>query len=140
MTRRWPRLLCGAILLLAASSGADAQTRRCDLVQPADFRQLVNARGETILYFPDPVRLRCTGEVSLAADSAIYNRSALAMELIGSVVYRDSTNQLTARWANYIGRLEQLLARGEVVLTDLVDLAATGTPARAAFRISSGAP
>ena len=118
--RRRRGLACGMILLLAAPAAAAAQ-RSCDLVQEADFRQLVNARGETVIYFRDPVRLRCTGDVTLQADSAVYNRSAQEMELIGAVVYRDSTNQLTARWANYIGRLEQLLARGEVVLTDLVD-------------------
>lgn len=116
--RRW-RGLAWTVLLLAAPAAASAQARTCNLVQEADFRQLINARGETIVYFRDPVRLRCTGGVSLAADSAVYNRTQLVMELIGSVVYRDSTRQLTSDWANYLGNLEQLLARGDVILTDL---------------------
>ena len=112
-------LTCGMILLLAAPAALAAQSRTCNLVQEADFSRLVNARGESVLYFKDPVRLRCTGGVTLAADSAVYNSTLLAMELVGAVVYRDSTNQLTADWANYLGSLEQLMGRGDVVLTDL---------------------
>ena len=119
---RWrPRLLCGAILLLAAPATASAQARSCNQELPADFVQIVNARGENVVYFRDPIRLVCGGGLTLSGDSAIYNRSSLAMELIGSVVYRDSTNQLTADWANYISSVEQVLARGDVVLTDLQD-------------------
>lgn len=118
---RWPGLVCGVVLLLAGAGDAAAQGRVCDLVQEADFRRLVNARGETMVYFRDPVRFQCTGDVTLEADSAILNQTARAVELIGAVVYRDSTHQLTAEWANYLGSLEQLLGRGDVVLTDLVN-------------------
>lgn len=121
MTGRWRGPACGVLLLLAAPAGAAGQTRNCNLVQEADFTRLVNAQSETVIYFRDPVRLRCTGGVTLAADSAVINQTQAAFELIGSVVYRDSTRQLTSRWANYLGRLEQLLARGDVVLTDLQD-------------------
>lgn len=117
--RRWRGLACGTVLLLAAPTAATAQARDCNLVQEADFRRIVNARSETIFYFRDPVRIRCTGSVSLAADSAVFNQSQNAIELVGAVVYRDSTSQLTSDWANYQGQLEQLLARGDVVLTDL---------------------
>ena len=113
--------LLGALLVLAGPGAAAAQARTCSLVQPADYAQITNARGESVWYFRDPVRLRCTGEVTLAADSAVYNRTQAAMELIGAVAYADSANRLTADWANYTGRLEQLLARGSVVLTDLRD-------------------
>lgn len=119
--RGWRGFVFRALLVLATPAAAAAQGRSCDLVQAADYAQITNARGESVWYFRDPVRLRCTGNVTLAADSAIYNRTLAAMELIGGVAYRDSTNQLTADWANYIGRLEQLLARGNVVLTDLQD-------------------
>lgn len=117
--RRWLGLACGTVLLIAAPTAASAQARTCDLVQGADFSRLVNARSETVFYFRDPVRLRCTGGVTLAADSAVFNQSQNAIELVGDVVYRDSTTQLTSDWANHQGNLEQLLARGDVVLTDL---------------------
>ncbi|MBW3554281.1 MAG: hypothetical protein KY466_12255 [Gemmatimonadetes bacterium] len=119
--RGWRGFVLGALLVFAAPVAAAAQARVCDLVQAADYAQITNASGESVWYFRDPVRLRCTGNVTLAADSAVYNRSQGEMELIGAVAYRDSANQLTADWANYVGRLEQLLARGNVVLTDLRD-------------------
>ena len=118
--RGWRGFVFGALLLLAAPLPTGAQGRSCDF-DPADYAQITNASGESILYFRDPVRMRCTGDVTLAADSAVLNRTRRAIELIGAVVYRDSTNQLTSDWANYLGSIEQLLARGNVVLTDLQD-------------------
>ncbi len=97
----------------------EAQARTCRQVLPSDFRRLINRRGEELVYFGDPVRFLCSGGVRLEADSAVVNRVASSVELVGSVVYRDSTRQLTADWANYLGRMDQLLARGSTVLRDL---------------------
>jgi hypothetical protein len=47
------------------------------------------------------------------------NRAAGTVELVGRVVYRDTVRELRADWANYLGKTEQLLARGSPVLEDL---------------------
>lgn len=111
----------GAVLALAGMAPAAAAQggRRCRQVLPADARRLVNAQGEEVYYFMDPVRVLCTGGVRLEADSAVMNRTDATVLLVGDVVYRDSTRELTADWANYLGSREQLLARDDVVLRDL---------------------
>ena len=124
MPRRWALILGAALVLTAPAAGnaqdpREGQARRCDLVQAADYRQLMNVAGEEVLYFQDPVRLDCTGQVRLEADSAVWNRASGNLELIGRVVYRDSTTELTAEWTNYFGRDDRLTSRGDVVLRDL---------------------
>lgn len=113
--------LCLALTFLPTVLQAQAQGRTCRQVLPSDFRRLVNSMSQEIVYFRDPVRFLCTGDVRLEADSAVVNRATSTVELVGDVVYRDSIRQLTADWANYIGREEQLLARGSTVLRDLVN-------------------
>lgn len=113
--------LLGALLMLAVPALAAAQERSCRQVLPSDARRLFNAQGQEIIYFRDPVRVLCTGGLVLEADSAVMNRTAAAVELIGSVLYRDTLRELTADWANYIGERSQLLARGSVVLENLAD-------------------
>lgn len=111
----------GTVLVLTAvpTAAAAQQGRSCRQVLPADARRLVNAQGEETYYFLDPVRVLCTGDVRLEADSAVMNRAAGTVLLVGDVVYRDSTRELTSDWANYLGAREQLLARGSVVLRGL---------------------
>lgn len=111
----------GLLLLMAVPATASAQGRTCDLVEPTDFRRITNSLGDEIVYFSGPVRLRCEGGIRLDSDSAVYNRGQLQIELIGQVLYRDSTRQLTSDWANYLSQVEVLIARGDVVVTDLVD-------------------
>jgi lipopolysaccharide export system protein LptA len=93
----------------------------CQQVLPSDFRRVITAAGQEIFYFRDPVRMVCTGGVVLEADSAVMNRSASTLEMVGQVLYRDGEQQLTADWANYLGATEDLFARGSVVLTNLAD-------------------
>lgn len=116
-------LACGAAAVLLAPVAAPAQGRTCDVVEAADYVRLTNERGEMVIYFRDPLRMECTGDVRLRADSAVMvqGASAPSIELIGAVVYQDSTRELTADWANYLGTTAQLIARGRVVLTDRVD-------------------
>lgn len=111
-----------AIAAVPAPADAQAQTaqsRICRQTLPSDFHRIVNARGQEIFYFRDPVRFLCTGDVVLESDSAVVNRASSAVELVGSVLYRDSTRELRSQWANYLGRMDQLLARDSVVLRDL---------------------
>jgi lipopolysaccharide export system protein LptA len=120
MRRSWLGALGTVLVLTAAPAAAMAQQgRSCRQVLPADARRLVNSQGEETYYFLDPVRVLCTGDVRLEADSAVMNRAAGTVILVGDVVYQDSTRQLTADWANYLGGREQLLARGSVNLRDL---------------------
>ncbi|MFW5947055.1 MAG: hypothetical protein ACOCUW_01070, partial [Gemmatimonadota bacterium] len=98
-----------------------AQLRTCRQVLPSDARRLVNARGQELVYFMDPVRVLCTGGVRLEADSAVMNRATSSVQLVGNVVYQDSLRELSAEWANYLGRRDQLLARDAVVLRNLED-------------------
>lgn len=126
---RWPPAgalgLCLALTFLPSVLEAQAQGqpqgRTCRQVLPSDFRRMFNAVGQPIIYFRDPVRFLCTGDVRLEADSAVVNRATSTVELVGAVVYQDSIRELTADWANYLGREEQLLARGSAVLRDLVN-------------------
>lgn len=113
--------LCLALTFLPSVLEAQAQGRLCRQVLPSDFRRIVNSLSEEIVYFRDPVRFLCTGDVRLDADSAVVNRATSTVELVGDVVYRDSIRELTADWANYIGQEEQLLARGSAVLRDLAN-------------------
>lgn len=112
-----PRVaLFGALLLVAIPALATAQERSCRQVLPSDARRLVNAQGQEIIYFRDPVRVLCSGGLRLEADSAIMNRDEGMVQLVGNVFYRDSLRELTSDWANYIGQRDQFLARGNVVL------------------------
>ncbi|NIP82888.1 MAG: hypothetical protein GWM90_28150, partial [Gemmatimonadetes bacterium] len=119
MRRSWVGALGAALALTVAPAAADAQQRTCRQVLPADARRLINAQGQEIYYFLDPVRVLCTGGVRLEADSAVMNRNEATVVLVGDVVYRDSARQMTADWANYLARRDQLLARDNVVLRDL---------------------
>ena len=113
--------LLGALLLLVVPALAAAQQRSCRQVLPSDARRLFNVQGQEIIYFRDPVRVLCTGELVLEADSAVMNRTAASVQLVGNVLYRDTLRELTADWANYIGERSELLARGSVVLENLAD-------------------
>lgn len=119
MLRLWVGAFGVLVALAALPAAAEAQARTCRQVLPSDFRRIVNVRGQEIVYFRDPVRVLCTGGIRLEADSAVMNRAAGTVELVGSVVYQDSTRELEAGWANYLGRVEQLLARDDIVLRDL---------------------
>ncbi len=116
---RRPWAIAVALCLTLLPGALEAQAHTCRQILPSDFRRLINARGEELVYFGDPVRFLCSGGVRLEADSAVVNRVASSVELVGGVVYRDSTRELTADWANYVGRMDQLLARGSTVLRDL---------------------
>lgn len=120
MVRLWAGCFGLLMMLSMAPAPVEAQSgRSCRQVLPSDFRRIVNTRGQEVVYFRDPVRFLCTGDVLLESDSAVVNRSASTVELIGAVVYRDSTRELQADWANYLGRMDQLLARGSTVIRDL---------------------
>ncbi len=120
MRRSWVGAI-GTVLVLAALPAAAAaqQTRTCRQTRPSDFQRIVNAWGQELLYFKDPVRWVCTGGILLEADSAVMNRAVSTIELVGGVVYRDTARELTADWANYMGKDDQLYARGNVVLREL---------------------
>jgi lipopolysaccharide export system protein LptA len=110
-----------AVLLTALPATAESQTRSCRQELPADARRIVNARGQEVVYFLDPVRVLCTGGVRLEADSAVMNNASASVILVGNVVFQDSVQRLEADWANYLGRADQLLARGGVAVTNLDD-------------------
>lgn len=117
-----PRVgLFGALLLVLLPAVATAQERRCRQVLESDARRIFNTLGEEVIYFRDPVRVLCTGDLRLEADSAVMNRTAASVQLVGNVFFQDSIRELTADWANYIGEQSQLLARGDVVLRNLED-------------------
>ena len=112
-------LLVAVLVAAAAPDTLSAQGRRCNQVLPADARQIVNARGQEMVYFRDPVRMVCTGGLVIEADSAVMNRALSSIQLVGHVLYQDSIRRLTADWANYLGRTDELHARGSVELVDV---------------------
>jgi lipopolysaccharide export system protein LptA len=119
------RIALGILLALTAAVPLQAQQRTCRQVLESDIqRRLVDSRGgtvEEIIYFRDPVRVLCTGDVRLEADSAVITRSPAGstVELVGNVVYQDTVRRLEADWANYLGGMDQLLARGSAIIEDL---------------------
>lgn len=115
------RAAVGILLALMVATPLHAQRRSCEQVLESTFHRLVNARGEATIYFRDPVRVFCTGGVRLEADSAVLNQQAETVELVGNVVYQDSVRRLEADWANYLGGMDQLLARGNAVIEDLAE-------------------
>ena len=120
MGRPWVLAIGAAVALGAAlPEAASGQSRRCQQVLPADARRIINAQGQEVFYFLDPVRVLCSGGVRLEADSAVMNSAGGGVILVGNVVFEDSTRRLEADWANYLGRADQLLARGSVSVTDL---------------------
>jgi lipopolysaccharide export system protein LptA len=114
-------LLALALVLVSAPAPAAAQQQGCNQVLPSDFRRVITQTGQEIMYFRDPVRMVCPNGVQIEADSAVMNRTANSLEMVGQVLYRDGDRQLTADWAHYWGRTDELFARGGVVLTDLSD-------------------
>ncbi len=122
MRRAWLGAF-GTVLVLAAlpAAAASQQTRTCRQTRPSDFQRIVNVVGQELLYFKDPVHWVCTGGIVLDADSAVMNRAASTIELVGGVLYRDTARELTSDWANYVGREDQLFARGNVRLRDLAN-------------------
>lgn len=109
-----------ALVLATVPTGATAQDT-CQQVLPSDFRRIITESGQEIMYFRDPVRMICTSGVQIEADSAVMNRSANTLEMVGRVLYRDGERQLTSAWAHYLGQTDELFARGSVVLTDMAD-------------------
>lgn len=109
-----------ALVLAAAPSTAPAQ-QVCDQVLRSDFRRVVTQSGQEIMYYRNPVRIICTSGVQIEADSAVMNRTANTLEMVGRVLYRDGERQLTSDWAHYVGPTDELFARGSVVLTDQSD-------------------
>jgi lipopolysaccharide export system protein LptA len=113
-------LPCMFPVLLALPATLPAQDR-CNQVRPADTRRVVTPAGHEIIYFRNPVRFICPDGVQIEADSAVWNSSASTAELVGQVLYRDGDRQLTADWAHFLSRTDELFARGSVVLTDQAD-------------------
>jgi lipopolysaccharide export system protein LptA len=109
-----------AVIFAAVPAPAPAQ-QSCNQVLRSDFRRVITPAGEEIAYYRNPVRMVCADGMQIEADSAVMNRSANTVELVGHVLYRDGERQLTSEWARYMGGTDELFARGAVVLTDMAD-------------------
>jgi lipopolysaccharide export system protein LptA len=118
---RFSRTALGIALILTAVPAPAPAQQTCDQVLRSDFRRVITPAGEEIAYYRNPVRMVCTDGMQIEADSAIMNRSANTVELVGHVLYRDGERQLTSEWARYLGGTDELFARGAVVLTDMAD-------------------
>lgn len=121
MGGRWRWALAVMVVAWTAPPAAVAQAgsgQRCDQTRQAGFRRIRNARGEETVFISGPARFVCTGGMVVESDSAVWQSTIGALELIGNVVYQDSAQTLTSDWANYLEGGTQLYARGSVVLTD----------------------
>jgi lipopolysaccharide export system protein LptA len=74
-----------------------------------------------VIYISGPSRFRCTGGIEIRSDSAVLNRAAGELRLIGRAHYLDPEKSLAGDWMTYMGREGRVLARGNVVLTDIRD-------------------
>lgn len=116
---RWPALLLSFLLLsLGATAPAAAQSQECELLPGAKEAVRSVMGGVELIHISGPATFVCPGDVLLKADSAVGNREAGEIELIGSVFYQDSVKTLDAGWARYLREEARLFAREDVVLTD----------------------
>jgi lipopolysaccharide export system protein LptA len=115
-----------SLVALATACGPAAlraQAQSCELLSvpvPREANRVLTPRGE-VIYISGPARFRCTGGIEIRSDSAVLDRAAGELRLVGQAHYRDPEKSLAGDWMTYLGREGRVLARGNVVLTDLRD-------------------
>lgn len=106
-----------ALLLLVGLAAPAAGQQVCRMLPGAQLLNRVVSGGRETIFISGPVDFRCTGGITIRADSAVTSRGGGPLELIDRVFYQDSVKTLTADWLNYLARQKQLFARGDVELT-----------------------
>jgi lipopolysaccharide export system protein LptA len=105
------------VVSLAAPAAAAGQARDCELVRARKARNITSGNTET-WFISGPAEFACTDSTVVRADSAVLTRET-SLELIGRVFYADATRTLEADRAVYYMEAARLVARDNVVLTDL---------------------
>jgi hypothetical protein len=117
-----------------------AGQERCVLRIEAPRRNAVADSGATRTYTTflggGTVTLRCASAV-MTGDSAVYHESQSRAEMIGDVLYRDTTRTLSADRLTYFESSGQVVAVGSVELVRLATRARLNGPRVSFFRAGS---
>jgi len=126
-----------AVALLPSSAAGQG---RCVLRIEAPRRNAVADSGANRAYTTflggGTVTLRCASAV-MTGDSAVYHESQSRAEMIGSVLYRDTTRTLSADRLTYFENSGQVVAVGNVELVRLATRARLNGPRVSFFRAGS---
>lgn len=133
-------LLAAVCVLVALPSPAVAQGSRCVLRIQAPSRNSVGVPGSqgdyTTYLGGGTVTLRC-GDALMTGDSAVHFETQERAEMIGNVVYRDTTRTLEADRLTYLERSDQVISVGNVRLVRLSTGARLDGPQASFFRAAS---
>jgi hypothetical protein len=137
--RRYFALLIAAGLAGPAAAAAQAQPS-CEIVQSENaIRTEIPGIG-WMTRIIGPVLFRCTGGVTIRADSAVQLDWVRELQLMGRAFYGDSLKTINADWMTNFGADARLVARGNVVVTDLKSCSVVRAPEVEHFRIAPGRP
>lgn len=129
-----------AVGLLAVSRPAQSQGSRCSLRIEAPSRSSVgvpDSEGAYTTYLGGgKVTLWC-GDAVMTGDSAVHYETEERAEMIGNVVYRDTTRSLDADHLTYFEASDQVVAVGDVRLVRLATGAQLDGPHVSFFRAAA---
>lgn len=136
--RRLPFWMAVAVFgVLAGPGPVMSQGSRCSLRIQAPTRSSVGVPGREGIYTTylggGTVTLWC-GDAVMTGDSAVHFESDERAEMIGNVIYRDTTRTLEARRLTYFERSDQIIAQGDVRLVRLATGARLDGPRVSFFR------
>ncbi|MEX2530323.1 MAG: hypothetical protein WD960_06075 [Gemmatimonadota bacterium] len=113
-----PTLLVGILLLRPSGAGAQELGTDCDLRDYGSINSTQPAPGMRVTWLGRPL-LVCPDGTRLQSDSAIVYEQGRRAELIGNVRYETVDRLLESRFADYYEREARLMARGDVIFTDI---------------------
>ncbi len=133
-------IFASAFALLAGPRPAVSQGSRCSLRIEAPARNSVgvpDTEGVYTTYLGGPAVTLWCGDAVMTGDSAVHYETDERAEMIGNVVYRDTTRTLDANRLTYFERSDQIIAVGNVRLVRLETGARLDAPRVSFFRAAS---
>ncbi|HEX6939130.1 MAG TPA: hypothetical protein VF158_06930 [Longimicrobiales bacterium] len=111
---------CAALFWRAAPAPAQAPSAPdCEIVHADDLRAVDQGTPAERLILRGRAHIECRGGVLVRADSMVSHTASGRREFIGHVLFEDTVKSLTADRVDYEHAQGRLVARGNVVLTDL---------------------
>lgn len=111
-------LLGVAVACAGAAAPLAGQSSACRFgAGTGNFQQITLAQGDRIVYVSRP-NIICDDGVRIRADSAVTSTMQNMSHLMGNVLYRDGSRELTSDEARYFSQQGRLQANGNVFLRD----------------------
>jgi len=133
-------LVTVACVLVTVPSPAVAQGSRCVLRIDAPTKESIKVPGSqgdyTTYVGGGTVTLRC-GDALMTGDSAVHFEKEERAQMIGNVVYRDTTRTLEADRLTYLESSDQVISQGNVRLVRLTTGARLDGPQASFFRAAA---